>query len=85
MTVTAAIREVESTRKASFTVPPPGFRGLPDALSGLVDEGIKAREATDRFVAALNGDLPRPSESPALRQIRDLQERLGTGMAAGLG
>lgn len=81
MGVEAALRELQPTRKAAFDSAPPDFPGMPADLSRLREESVRAKEALERFVAILSGDLPARAGSPARRQIRELGERLAAGPA----
>lgn len=76
MDVGTAMRELEPTRKTSFATVPPDSSDLPEDFVAIKNEAIRVKEAADRFVDTLFGELNEPQESPVLRQIRELEERL---------
>lgn len=79
MTVAAAKEELRFSRLSkSFGTPPAGFPGMPEEMERLRDESVRVGESTERFMAALFGELPHSVESTARKRLRELEKRLST-------
>jgi len=86
MNVTAALKELENARPSGvFGSPPAEFPGIPGELAELRDDSVRVKEAAERFVSALFGELPRPAESPARLRLMELQERLSGSLGQPFG